>query len=98
MRKSSVRLNRVLQARGIQGLIVFGHSQEIRQWNLDWKRFSVVGFASSLHEHFAHNIMCSSYQDMYDAMTRLYDSGYTPTGIFYDGFEGITGRPVFPWL
>lgn len=83
--KKQRALNRVLQARGIQGLIVFGHSQEIRQWNLDWKRFSVVGFASSLHEHFAHNIMCSSYQDMYDAMTRLYDSGYTRPGYFMTG-------------
>lgn len=77
-------LNRILQARGIQGLIIYGHNHEVHQWALDWDNFAAVAYSGSLHEHFIHNVMSSSFQDVYDAVIRLQQMGYRRPGYFMD--------------
>lgn len=87
--KEQKALNRILQARGINGLLVYGANTNIHQWALDWDQFATVAYSASLHEHFAHNVMSSSYQDVYDAMVRLYGRGYSRAGFFIVGVEGF---------
>lgn len=77
-------LNRILQARGIRGLIIYGSNHEVHQWALDWETFAAVAYSGSLHEHFIHNVMSSSYQDVYDAVIRLQEMGYCRPGYFMD--------------
>jgi LacI family transcriptional regulator len=81
-------LNRILKTRGINGLLVYGANAEIHQWALDWEQFAAVAYAGSLHEHFIHNVMSSSYQDLYDAMIQLYERGYSRAGFFIIDVQG----------
>lgn len=83
--KEQCALNRILQSRGINGLVIFGYNQDVRQWAFDWEQFAAVEYSGSLHEHFIHNVMSSSYQDVYDAVIRLYDMGYRRPGYFIVG-------------
>lgn len=86
-KKEQHSLSRILQARGITGLVVFAYNQDVHQWALDWDRFAAVEYSGSLHEHFIHNVMSSSYQDIYDAVVRLYDMGYCRPGYFTIGSQ-----------
>ncbi|MFA5687932.1 MAG: LacI family DNA-binding transcriptional regulator [Kiritimatiellales bacterium] len=76
-------LSRIMQSRGISGLLIHGYHEEVRQWALDWDRFAVVAQSASLHEHFVHNVLSSSYQDVYDAMMHLKGRGYNRPGYFF---------------
>lgn len=75
-------LNRVLLARGIHGLAIYGAGEELHTWALDWGAFAAVSYTSSPHEHFIHNVMSSSYQDAHDAIVRLREKGYERPGYF----------------
>lgn len=86
--KEQRALSRVLQTRGIKGILVYGANAEIHQWMLEWEQFAVVAYAASLHEHFVHNVMSSSYQDVYDSMIQLYGRGYQRAGFFIVGVDG----------
>lgn len=77
-------LNRILQARGIRGIIIYGSNHEVQQWVLDWEYYAAVAYSGSLHEHFIHNVTSSSYQDVYDAVVRLQQMGYCRPGYFMD--------------
>lgn len=100
--KEQRALNRILLARGISGLIIYGFNQKISQWALDWSRFSAVAYAGSVHEHFIHNVMSTSYQDVYDAVIRLHDRGYHRPGYFmlssrFDYWEAGFAKAFEAW-
>lgn len=87
--KEQKTISRVLQARGITGLFILGSNEPVHTWALDWKHFSAVAYSSSLHEHFIHNVMSNSYQDVYEATIRLLNLGYTRPGYLrtYSGLD-----------
>jgi LacI family transcriptional regulator len=78
--KEQKALNRVLKARGIQGLVIVGFNQKISGWALEWDTFAAVAYSGSLHEHFIHNVLSHSYQDTHDAIIRLHEMGYVRPG------------------
>jgi LacI family transcriptional regulator len=86
--KEQRALNRILLSRGIQGLLIYGQNREIHQWALDWECFAAVSISASIHEHFSHNVMISSYQDVYDAMIKLDRRGYRRAGLYIVGVDG----------
>lgn len=75
-------LNRILQARGIRGLLVYGCHQNVQCWEIDWNRYATVTYGNASHERFAHNIISNSYQDVYDAVVNLRSRGYKRPGFF----------------
>lgn len=77
-------LSRILQARGIRGVVVYGWNHEVKRWALCWEELACVAYSCSLHEHFIHNVMSSSYQDVYDAVIRLQAMGYRRLGYYMD--------------
>jgi DNA-binding LacI/PurR family transcriptional regulator len=111
-RKEQQAVNRILQARGIQGLLVYGSNEPIHEWDIEWKKFAAIAYSSSLHEHFIHNVMSTSYQDVYEATVRLMDRGYQRPGYFQtyprldqwnagfnSAFQGESGKkPPVPGL
>jgi LacI family transcriptional regulator len=80
--KEQKALSRILKARGIRAVLIYGENSEVRDWSLDWKNFAAVTFSGSMREHFVHNVMSSSYQDVYDAVARLAERGYKKPGYF----------------
>jgi len=97
-------LSRVLDARGISGLIIFGFNEEIHHWAIQWKKFAAVSYSGALHEHFIHNIHSNSYQDVYDAVLRLKEKGYCRPGYVipasistYDHLEAGFSAAVKAW-
>lgn len=80
--KEQKALSRILKARGIRAVLIYGENSEVRDWNLDWQSFAAVTFSGSMREHFVHNVMSSSYQDVYDAVARLAERGYRKPGYF----------------
>lgn len=85
--KEQKALSRILKARGIRSILIDGENFEIHDWKLDWDWFATVTFSSSMHEHFVHNIMSSSYQDVYDAVGRLAKMGYKRPGYFIADYD-----------
>ena len=75
-------LSRILKARGVRAIMIYGENSEIRDWSLDWGWFAAVTFSGSMREHFVHNVMSSSYQDVYDAVAHLAKRGYKKPGYF----------------
>lgn len=84
-KKEQQSLSRILQTRGVCGLLVYGSNQEIHNWGIDWSRFATVVYGGSLHEHFVHHVMSCSYQDVYDAVIKLHKMGYKRPGYFMVG-------------
>lgn len=80
--KEQRHLDRVLKARGVQGLLFYGALQEIHGWHLDWNSYAVVAYAASSHEHFVHNVVNASSNDTYDVMAQLHQLGYKRPGYF----------------
>jgi LacI family transcriptional regulator len=82
-------LSRVLAARGIRGLVFYSNNEGFKDWALDWDRFACVTYCSSVHEHFLHNVMSTSYQDVYDAVIKVKEMGYRRPGYFvpHEGFD-----------
>ncbi len=75
-------LDRILQARGIKGLFLYGDNRDIHTINLDWNSYAAVAYSSSLYEHFIHNVMSMSYQDAYAVMEQIKKLGYKRPGCF----------------
>ncbi|MFA5689130.1 MAG: LacI family DNA-binding transcriptional regulator [Kiritimatiellales bacterium] len=75
-KKEQLALSRILHTRGIRGVIIPAVFHKISDWYIDWSNFSVVSYCADHGDRFSHNVICNSYQDMYDAVIGLHDRGY----------------------
>jgi LacI family transcriptional regulator len=82
-------VSRVLEARGIRGILIHGANLPVSGWALDWGRLAAVVYSGSTHERFIHNVMTSSYQDVYDAMFRIQKMGYRRPGFVLFGHNHV---------
>jgi DNA-binding LacI/PurR family transcriptional regulator len=82
-------VSRVLDARGIRGILIHGANLPVSDWAFDWDRFAAVVYSGSIHERFIHNVMTSSYQDVYDAMFRIQNMGYRRPGFALFGHANV---------
>lgn len=82
-RKEQKALSRILLARGIQGVFIYGDNSEVRNWALDWDRFAAASFSGASEEHFIHNVAGSSSRDLFEAVLRLRKRGYSRLGFFF---------------
>jgi LacI family transcriptional regulator len=78
-------LDRILEARNIRGLFLYGDNEDIHAINLDWSRYAAVAYSGSLYERFIHNVMSLSYQDAYAAIDEIRKLGYKKPGCFIPG-------------
>ncbi|MFA5688178.1 MAG: LacI family DNA-binding transcriptional regulator [Kiritimatiellales bacterium] len=84
-------LGRTLLSRGIHGLLIYGFHSDLHTWGIGWENFAAVAYASSVTERFIHNVMSSSYQDVFSAMLTLRERGYLRPGY-------VMNLPFFqPW-
>lgn len=78
---SGARLDTILQARGIRGLLVLPIAQKVDLSGLDWSHFAGI-YTDYLIEHPALHAVCSDhYRSMVFAVQRLHDLGYRRLGL-----------------
>ncbi|MDQ8181631.1 LacI family DNA-binding transcriptional regulator [Pelagicoccus sp. SDUM812005] len=82
------RLNDILQARGIQGIMIPPHASN-DTWHdlgIEWDKFSVVRFGFSIADIRAHMIGCDQMRSAELAVSKISEAGYRSIGF-------ITNKP-----
>lgn len=80
-RANPERFNRVLLARGIQGLLLAPQMKPKTTIDLDWSQFSAVTFGYTLHSPRLHMVMNHQFLNMTHLIRELHDQGYRRVGI-----------------
>ncbi len=81
----SCRLNRVLRARGVRGVIISASHHDPRDYEIDSKFFPAVGLHAHSSAHSLHNLSVPYFQDTYDAARHLLARGYQRIGFLMVG-------------
>lgn len=83
------RLSRILQARGINGLIIASHMREVDvALHFDWTRFSAVKIDYFPHKPELHNVTNNQCNVIRLAMQRVIDAGYKRIGfVMHRGWD-----------
>ena len=91
---NEARLNRILRARGISGLILASHGREMGDTlDLDWSKFSCVKIDYFPHEPLVHNITNYQTDIIRLAMRKLMKSGYRRIGfVMHRGWDHAVDR------
>jgi LacI family transcriptional regulator len=92
---SSSRLNQILQARGIRGLILapFEHPED--RLELDWKQYSVVTVEKPIHYTHFHHVIQNHYSDLMLCWRELVKRGYGRIGLIVR--EDLSSRWGHQW-
>lgn len=75
------RFNRILEARGIRGLILAPFENPDALFPLDWKAYSVVTIERSKHYANFHHLVPNHYADLLLCWSQLRARGYTRVGL-----------------
>jgi LacI family transcriptional regulator len=86
---TEVRLNRILRARGITGLILASHGRDVAQTlSLDWANFSCVKIDYFPHEPLVHNVSNDQSGIVRLAMRKVMEAGYRRIGfVMHRGWD-----------
>ena len=79
------RISRLLEARGIRGLLIGGFERPGFVLSLDWKRFAATAFDYSLGSPALHRVTTNYYLDMLSVLRRLEGEGYRRVGLNANG-------------
>lgn len=74
------RIHSILEARGIQGLLIPPLPDDIHELPIDWKQFICVAITHSLVQPNLHRVTPNQYQNMLLAVQGLADRGYRRIG------------------
>ncbi len=76
------RLNKILLARGIQGILVPPHAPDDfwRDLSIDWERFSIIRFGYSIADLRAHMVVSDQMRGAELAVQKIYEAGYRSVG------------------
>ncbi len=75
------RMNQVLRARGIRGILIAPLPQPRSQLSLDWSRFSAATIGWSLAYPALHRAVCHHYHAIRQALKQLSHLGYRRIGL-----------------
>mgnify|MGYP001565802172 FL=1 len=78
---SPARFSRILNARGIRGLVLAPFEDPEKQFKLDWKSFSVVTNERAHHFTQFHHITPNHYGDLLLCWEQLQKRGFTKVGL-----------------
>jgi len=75
------RMNNVLKARGIRGLLIGGTDQPNMHLDLDWDHFAAVSLSYTLASPALHCVSTDFYREMLSTLNRLQQEGYKRIGL-----------------
>ena len=75
------RTERVLQARGIVGVILAAFGDRMIRFQMDWERFCVVRIESHQLDHSLHMVSSHQMEITREAVRRMYQLGYRRIGL-----------------
>lgn len=75
------RIHGILEARGIQGILVPPLPDGVHALPIDWNRFASVAITHSLTEPILHRVTPNQYQNMLIALKGLKERGYRRIGL-----------------
>jgi LacI family transcriptional regulator len=90
---TAARFNRILVARGVQGVLVPPHPAEVDwgSFNIEWTKFAVVRFGFSASQLKVHMIGNDQMRSSELAVRRMVELGYSRIGYVSDlAFDGTT--------
>jgi DNA-binding LacI/PurR family transcriptional regulator len=82
---SPKRLERILLARGIDGILVPPHNELIDWGDFDWSKFSVIRFGLSVPSPDSNLVTADLFQAAVMALSRMHEYGYERIGITVNG-------------
>jgi LacI family transcriptional regulator len=78
---SPKRFERILLARGIEGVLIPPHNQLLDWQDFDWNKFSVLRFGMSVQKPDSNLVTADVFRAVVMAMQKIHDSGYRRIGI-----------------
>ncbi len=81
---SSERLDGILNARGIKGLLVCPPVKSNQQFNLPWDDYSIITFGYAISSQNLHRVCASYYRATKNIYNTLRDYGYTRIGFAFN--------------
>ncbi|MEM9161233.1 MAG: LacI family DNA-binding transcriptional regulator [Verrucomicrobiota bacterium] len=78
---SEKRLNEILISRGILGIIIHPPYSDLREWDIDWERFSVCVNNSVRFPIPFHTVGCGRHEAMIELIDRARELGYRKIGL-----------------
>lgn len=75
------RLSRILQARGIRGIILHCRHDDPAKYPLDWSKFATVAWAANLQSVFSPSLAAAHFEDSFKIVKQLKDRGYRQPGL-----------------
>lgn len=81
---SPKRFEGILQARGVEGVLIPPHNQPLDWEDFDWGRFSVVRFGLSVPSPESNLVTSDQFRSMIMAVTRIHEYGYQRIGLAAD--------------
>lgn len=89
---SPERLQQILAARNINGILVPPHQQELNLPGFDWNRFSVIRLGTSVHQIRSHIVTSDQLKCASLAFEQIWARGYRRIGfVTSDRFDRNTG-------
>jgi DNA-binding LacI/PurR family transcriptional regulator len=74
------RFERILQTRGIQGILIPPHRQALDWGNFDWSKFSLVRFGMSVHNPDSNVVTSDQFRATVMGLTQMRQLGYRKIG------------------
>jgi LacI family transcriptional regulator len=90
------RLNGILEARGVRGLLLFPFGTPTPQLNLEWSNFATVAFGFSIGNHAFDRVGSDHYRAMCCAVRECHQLGYSR--IAFVSLEHMSQRVDGRWL
>ncbi len=81
---SPKRLERILLARGIEGVLVPPHNELLDWGDFDWTKFAVVRFGRSVQNPDSNLVSADQLRAVVMAMERIHEFGYRRIGMIVD--------------
>ncbi|HLP76936.1 MAG TPA: LacI family DNA-binding transcriptional regulator [Candidatus Paceibacterota bacterium] len=78
---SPKRLERILLARGIEGVLIPPHHEVLDWGDFDWRKFSVLRFGMSVQNPDSNLVTTDVFRAIVMAVTRLHEYGYRRIGL-----------------
>lgn len=78
---SPKRFERILLARGIEGLLIPPHHELLDWQDFDWEKFSVLRFGVSVQKPDTNLVTSDAFRAVVMAMQKIHDSGYRRIGL-----------------
>lgn len=79
------RFERILLARGIEGVLIPPHNELLVWEDFDWNKFSVIRFGMSVQNPDSHQVTSDIFRSVVMAITKIHQYGYKRIGIAVNG-------------